>query len=81
MQVTIEVRIEPKTRANRTVIVRIGRRFSASDHPPGSTRFGTRIDQGIAREAAPGFKLGAETGIATNDSQEVSRPALAERSD
>ena len=67
MQVAVEIRVEPKARADGAIGVSIRRSLSAPDQPPRAARLNSRIDQGVAREAAPSLKVGAETPFAAND--------------
>src|SRR4029077_4862006 len=80
MQVAVEIRVEPKTRADRAIGVRIRRSLSAPDHPPDTARIDGRIDQGVAREAAPNLEVGAEIRFAANDGKEIARATSAQRS-
>jgi uncharacterized protein YggU (UPF0235/DUF167 family) len=79
MQVAVEIRVEPKARANRTTGVGIRRSLSVPDYPPRSTRLDGRIDQGVAREATPSLKIGGQARFTTDDGQEIARARSAER--
>ena len=81
MQVAVEIRVEPKTRADRAIGAGIRRSLSAADHPPHAASLDGRIDQGVAREAAPSLKVGAETPLAANYGQEIARATSTQRSD
>jgi hypothetical protein len=80
MQVTVEIRVEPKTRADRAIGVRIRRSLSAPEHPPRTVRLDGRIDQRVAGETAPMLEVGAEIRVATNDGQEIARATSAQYS-
>src|ERR1700730_17056320 len=71
MQVAVEIRIEPKTRADRAIGVGIHRSLPAPDHPPHAAPLDSRIDQGVVREAAPKLEVGAEILFVANDRQEI----------
>jgi hypothetical protein len=81
MQVAIEIRVEPKARADRAKGVSIRRSLSAPDHPPRAVRLDSRIDQCVPREAAPSLKVGAEPPFAANDRKEIARATSAQRTD
>jgi hypothetical protein len=80
VQVAVEIRVEPKARADRAIGVGIRRDLPAPDHPPRSARLDGRIDQGVARKAAPSLKVSAKTPFAANDRQEIARATSAQRS-
>ena len=79
MQIAVEIRVEPKARTDRALGVGIRRSLPAPDHPPCAVRLDSRIDQGVARKAAPSFKVGAESPFATNDREKIARTASAQR--
>jgi hypothetical protein len=79
MQVAVEIRVEPKARTDRAIDVGIRQSLPAPDHPPCAVQLDSRIDQGIARKAAPSFKVCAESPFATNDRQEIARTTSAQR--
>ena len=49
MQVAVEIRVEPKARADRAIGVGVRWSLPTPDHPPCASRLDSRIDQGVAR--------------------------------
>jgi hypothetical protein len=79
MQVAVEICIEPKARAGRALDVGILRSLAAPDHPARAARLDTRIDQGVARETTPSFKLSAKASFSASHGQELARATSAQR--
>jgi hypothetical protein len=78
-QIAIEICVEPKPRAERTVgfawrfTMGFGWRFTTSDYPTIATLLEGDVDQTIAREATPSFQLGTDHAVGTNDRHEIAR--------
>jgi hypothetical protein len=79
MQVAVEIRVEPKARTDRAIGVGIRRSLPAPDHPPCAVQLDSHINQGVARKAAPSFKVSAERPFATCYRQEIARTTSAQR--
>src|SRR5215472_14046060 len=78
-QVAVEVGVKPKARTDRSTLFDILWGFSIAEHPAGATRFDLRVDQSVAREAAPRLKFGADARIAAGHGHKVA-PAAATQS-
>ena len=85
MQVTVEVRVEPKPRAERTgdfgrrLTIGFGRRFAASDNPSIAILLDAGVNQSIAGETTPSLEVGTERAIGTDDRQEIAYVSGAQR--
>ena len=79
MQVAVEICVEPKARTDWALDVGILRSLSAPDHPARAARLDTRIDQGVAGETTPSFKLSAKASFSASHGQELARATSAQR--
>ncbi len=79
MQVTIEIRIQPKAGSDRACGVGSRGSLPAPDNPSCAIRLDNRIDQRVAGKAAPSFKLGAESFFTANYRQEIARTTSPQR--
>jgi len=80
MQVTVEVRVKPKPRTHRPIVV--GRRHcpAPKDEPLAPILDG-RFEQWIAGEPAPCFQFGANVFPVTDNRDQIARVAAAQHSD
>src|SRR5262249_973076 len=78
MKVTVEIRIEPKARAHRTIVS--GRRWnsSAPEDPSLASIFDCGFEQRIPGEPAPRFQLRADAFFVTDYRDQIARPAAAQ---
>ena len=81
VQVTVEIRVEPKARTDRPIGVGIGRRLPAADHPARAALLDIRIDHSVVRETAPSLQVPAKASFVANDGHKVSGITSAKCSD
>jgi hypothetical protein len=81
MQVAVEVRVEPKPRADWALGVGVRWSLAVPDHPARAASFDIRIDQCVVRETAPGFQVLAKASFAASDSHEIPGITSAQCSD
>ena len=81
MQVAVEVRKEPKPRADRAIDVGAGRSLPAPDHSTCVAVLDILIDQRVARETAPGFQVSAKACFAACDGHKIAGNTSTQCSD
>jgi hypothetical protein len=81
LQIAVEIRVEPKPRADSPVGLGLRRSLAASDDMPEPARVRDRADQGVAGEPAPHLEIGSEARIAAHDRKRLPVAAFAERRD
>jgi hypothetical protein len=85
MQVTVEIRIEPKPRAHRPIVFcwYSGRRRNnpAPEDPPRTAVFERSLQQWISCEPAPRFQLRSNALFVADYPDQIARPASSQHSD
>src|SRR5260370_3951842 len=80
MQVTVEVRVEPKPRTHRRIVFR-RRNSPAPKDEPRAPIFQTGFEQWVPGEPAPRFQFRANTFFITDDRDQIARVTAAQHSD
>ncbi len=80
MQVTIEVRVEPKPRTHRPIVFR-RRNGPAPKDGPHAPVFNCRFEQWVPGEPAPYFQFRAEALFVANNRDQIARVAAAQHCD
>src|ERR1700751_6422975 len=84
MHVTVEIRVEPKSRAHRPIFFwrDAGRRRNrpATEDPPRSASFCRCFDKWIPGEPAPGFQFQSNALFVTDHRDQIARLAAAQHS-
>src|SRR5262249_15406560 len=80
-QVTVEIRVQPKPRAHRAIVLGRQRYRPATENPPRTAFFERSLEQAIPGESAPGFQLRSEALFITDYGDQIARPAAVQHSD
>src|SRR6185369_13000039 len=79
MEVTVEIRVEPKSRADRTTV--FSRNRSTTEDPARPAFLYRGLHQCISSEATPRFQLWSNTRFVRNHADQISRPASLQHGD
>src|ERR1700746_2509000 len=80
MQVTVEIRVEPKPRPYRPIVLR-HRNSPASKDEPRAPVFDRGFEQWIPGESAPRFQLRSNVLLVTDHRYQIARPTAAQDRD
>jgi hypothetical protein len=78
MQVTVEIRIEPKPRAHGPIVCGRCRKSSAPEDPPRAAIFNGGFEQRVSGESAPGLQLRANAFFVTENRDQIAGAASAQ---
>src|ERR1700693_2918093 len=81
MQVAVEIRVEPKPRAHRTILVSGYCNRPVAEDPAITAVVNRCFEECVPGEAAPGFQLASNARFVADHRDQISRSAAAQHGD
>src|SRR5215213_8506045 len=80
-QITVEICVEPKARANWPVVFSMKRSSAVTEYPPHPAFFNSSFEKCVSSEPAPPFQFWSNARFVADYGNEIARLAAVQRSD